>query len=71
MTALLSVLLLVPVTVDRIEPPMAVVEWPWGELHDVPLEELPPDLAEGAQLRLVYPVDLLVCTRHAPVRVQQ
>ena len=35
-------------TVDRIEPPMAVLEWPSGALTDAPLTMLPPALHEGA-----------------------
>ena len=42
----------VVVTVDRIEPPMAVLEWPSGVLTDVPLLQLPADLEEGDTLRL-------------------
>jgi hypothetical protein len=39
-----------PVTVavvDRIEPPFAVIESPTGQMVDVPLSELPPDVDEG------------------------
>jgi len=39
-------------TVDRIEPPMAVLEWPSGALTDAPLTLLPPALHEGDVLRL-------------------
>lgn len=54
MSALIPLQLLLPVrvVVDRIEPPMAVVEWPSGELTDVPLLFLPADLREGAVLLL-------------------
>ncbi|MDG1481981.1 MAG: DUF3006 domain-containing protein [Myxococcota bacterium] len=38
--------------VDRIEPPMAVLEWPSGALTDAPLTLLPPALHEGDVLRL-------------------
>ena len=60
MTVSLLLILLLPITVDRIEPPMAVVEWPWGELSDVPLKQLPPDLREGTRLQVVYPLELSV-----------
>lgn len=40
------------VVVDRIEGPFAVVEAPNGEMVDIPLSELPPDVDEG---------DLVVC----------
>ena len=39
-------------TVDRVEPPVAVLEWPCGTLVDAPLDLLPPELAEGDVLRL-------------------
>ena len=47
-------LLAVPIllTVDRVEPPVAVLEWPCGTLMDAPLDFLPPELAEGDVLRL-------------------
>lgn len=50
-------LLILPVlaTIDRIEPPMAVVEWPGGALTDVPLARLPADAREGARLMLSPP----------------
>lgn len=38
--------------VDRIEPPLAVLEWPCGALIDTPLDVLPDELAEGDVLRL-------------------
>ena len=47
---LLSVRILL--IVDRIEPPMAVLEWPTGALTDAPLSLLPADLSEGDTLRL-------------------
>ena len=40
------------VTVDRVEAPYAVLEWPSGALGDVPLGLLPPGVAEGERLRL-------------------
>ncbi|MFT5683359.1 MAG: hypothetical protein ACI8RZ_004290 [Myxococcota bacterium] len=39
-------------TVDRIEPPMAVLEWPSGVLTDAPLTMLPTTLREGDVLQL-------------------
>lgn len=39
-------------TVDRIEPPVAVLEWPCGALIDTPLDVLPAELTEGDILRL-------------------
>ena len=51
----MSLLLLsvrVAVTVDRIEPPFAVVEWPSGDLADVPLALLPSPTAEGDTIEL-------------------
>ncbi len=39
-------------TVDRIEPPMAVLEWPSGALTDAPLTMLPASLHEGDVLQL-------------------
>ena len=38
--------------VDRIEPPVAVLEWPSGALIDAPLDVLPAELSEGDILRL-------------------
>jgi hypothetical protein len=50
----MSALLLGPIllTVDRIEPPMAVLEWPSGALTDAPLAMLPPTTQEGDLLQL-------------------
>lgn len=38
--------------VDRIEPPMAVLEWSSGQLTDMPLALLPADVAEGCRLEV-------------------
>jgi len=43
-----------PVTVDRIEGDIAVIEWTAGALGDVPLVLLPPGTREGDQLRLQW-----------------
>ena len=40
------------VVVDRIEPPMAVLEWPSGALCDAPLSLLPTTVREGQQLSI-------------------
>lgn len=71
MTASLLLIFLLPITVDRIEPPMAVVEWPWGELSDVPLEQLPPNLREGTRLQVVYPLTLSCSELSVPMLVHR
>jgi hypothetical protein len=62
-SALLPILLPIAVVIDRIEPPMAIIEWPSGELSDVPLAMFPPEVAvEGARLLLQpSPTGLLSC----------
>lgn len=63
MTPLIPFLLPVLITVDRIEPPMAVVEWPSGAMTDIPLAMLPPNTKEGSQLLLQpMPTGLFACT---------
>ena len=65
------------VVVDRIEPPVAVLEWTAGVLTDMPLALLPPGISEGCRLEVVVtparrglpaaPSPLLLQTADGPV----
>lgn len=52
MTPLLLLGIRLTAVVDRVEGPMAVVEWRSDTLADLPLALLPPDVGEGDRLLL-------------------